>query len=250
MTPTTGTWRILDDAVEVARVAARHVEAAARAAIERAGRFNLVLAGGSSPRRTYELLSERGRIDWDRVHVFWSDERCVPPDDPASNYRMAIVTLFARTAPPAGNVHRIQAERGALQAATQYDDELVRFFGAGQPGPMVQPAFDLVLLGVGADGHTASLFPGGPGLTSPSWVAPARAPVGAEPAERVTLTLAAIAAAAEVLFIVTGATKRDVVARILSPEGSELPAARVTARGVGWLLDRQAGADLHEQQQS
>lgn len=214
-------------------------------AIDRDGHFNFVLAGGSSPRLTYELLSARGHLDWSRIHVFWSDERCVQPDDDASNYRMAATALFARTAPPTGNVHRIPAERGGLKAAAQYDDELGRFFGARQPGLMMQPSFDLVLLGIGDDGHTASLFSGGPGLTSPSWAAPARAPVGLSPAERVTLTLAGIVAAAEVLFIATGVAKRGVVARILSAEGRDLPAARVTAhQGVRWLLDREAGANL------
>ena len=245
MTPLSCTYRVLRDASEVALCAAHQVESAAHRAIERAGRFTLVLAGGSSPRPAYELISARGRMDWERVHIFWSDERCVPPADAASNYRMAGDTLFARAAPPRGNIHRIPAERGGVEAAAHYDDELATFFGARQPGLLALPAFDLVLLGVGDDGHTASLFPGGPGLTSPSWTAPARAPAGVEPAERVTLTLAAIAAAAEVSFIVTGAAKQEMVAQILAQQQSDHPAARVTAQQrVRWFLDRESGGSL------
>jgi 6-phosphogluconolactonase len=245
VTSLSSTYRILRDASEVALFAARHVESAARRAIERAGRFSLVLAGGATPAPTYELIAARGSIDWQHVHVFWSDERCVPPDHPASNYSMAAATLFARGVPPRDNIHRVPAERGVVEGTAAYDDELAAFFAARQPGLMTQPAFDLVLLGMGSDGHTASLFPGGPGLISPSWAAPARAPFGVEPVERVTLTLAAIAAAAEVCFIVTGAAKRETVSRVLSQQRSDLPAARVTARGsVGWFLDREAGPGL------
>lgn len=241
----TTSYEILRDPSEVARVVTRHVESAARRCIEQTGRFSLVLSGGSAPKPAYELVASRGRIDWARVHVFWGDERCVPPDHPASNYCMAAATLFRSAAPPPGQTHRIPAERGPLQAAALYDDELARFFGARQPASLAEPAFDLVLLGMGADGHTASLFPDGPELAAQSWAAPARAPTGVEPRERVTLTLSAIAAAAEVCFIVTGAKKREMVACVLAEGGSDKPAARVRARrAVRWLLDREAGAGL------
>lgn len=239
------TYRILRDASEIARVATRRIESAVRRGIERTGRFSLVLAGGSSPAPVYERISSRARIDWERVHVFWSDERCVPPDHAASNYRMAAATLFAKGAPPHDHIHRIPAERGSVEAAASYDAELATFFGARQPASLTLPTFDLVLLGMGGDGHTASLFPGGLGLISPSWTAPARAPVGMEPAERVTLTLAAIATAVEICFIVTGATKRDMVARVLSQERIDVPAAQIRAqRSVLWLLDREAGRSI------
>lgn len=242
MTESSHKYRILRDVSEVAHFATELIELAARNAIERTGRFSLVLAGGSTPTPAYELVAARGRIDWEHVHIFWSDERCVPPDHAASNYRSAVATLFARAAPSGDHIHRIEAERGSVEAAAQYDDVLAAIFGARQPALMTRPAFDLVLLGMGEDGHTASLFPDGSGLTSPSWTAPARAPVGVEPAERVTLTLAAIATAVEVCFIVTGATKREMVARVLSQQ-TDVPAARVSARhNVRWLLDREAGA--------
>jgi 6-phosphogluconolactonase len=240
-------YRILRDPSEVACVLARSIELAARRAIDRSGRFLLVLAGGASPRPLYELIAARGRIDWERVHVFWSDERCVLPDHVASNYRMAAETLFATAAPPADHIHRIPAERGAVEAAALYDDELATFFGARQPGLLTEPAFDFVLLGMGDDGHTASLFAGGSGLTSPSWTAPARAPAGVEPPERVTLTLSAIATAGEVRFMVTGESKRDMVARVLSQDRINVAAARVKAqRSVRWLLDRAAGQSIRE----
>ncbi len=245
MTRLSTEYRILRDPSEVARVAALHIESAARRAIDRNGHFSLVLAGGSSPRPTYELVAARGRIDWERVHVFWSDERCVPPDHAASNYHMASLTLFAKGAPLPDHIHRVPAERGCVEAAAHYDDEIATFFGARQPALMTLPAFDLVLLGMGDDGHTASLFPGAPELSSPSWAVPARAPVGVEPAERVTLTLAAIASAVEVCFIVTGATKRDMLARVLAQEPINIPAAQVRARqSVRWLLDRDAGGSV------
>jgi 6-phosphogluconolactonase len=238
-------YRILRDPAQVAHVLTRHIESTMRHAIERTGFFSLVLAGGTSPAPLYELLSARGRIDRDRVHVFWSDERCVPPDHPASNYRMAAATLFAGVAPRPDRIHRIPAELGCVEAAARYDGELATFFGARRPALMPQPAFDLVLLGMGEDGHTASLFPDGVGLISPSWATPAVAPAGVEPAERVTLTLAAIAAAAEVCIIVTSATKADMVARVLSQERIEVPAAQVSAQhNACLLLDRQAGRSL------
>jgi 6-phosphogluconolactonase len=237
---------VVRDPWEVAHVAALHIESAARRAVERNGQFSLVLAGGASPAPLYQLIAARGHIDWARVHVFWSDERCVPPDHDASNYHRASTTLFARGAPMPDYIHRIQTERGCVEAAEQYHQDLAAFFGALQPALMSLPAFDLVLLGMGDDGHTASLFPGGPELSSPLWAVTARAPEGVKPANRVTLTLAAIAAAAEVCFIVTGATKRDMVGHILTQEPFNVPAARVSARHkVRWLLDREAGASLN-----
>lgn len=245
MTPSSPDVRVLDDPSKVARAAADAIASAFVRAVERTGRFALVLAGGSSPRLVYELLGATRRLDWSRVHVFWGDERCVPPDDPASNYRLAASTLFAHDGPPTHHLHRIPAEHGPAEGSARYDEELATFFGSPTPGAMREPAFDLVLLGMGDDGHTASLFPGGPELTSSAWCAPATAPPGASVAERVTLTLPAIATAVEVVFIVTGGAKRAIVARALSSAAADVPAARATARErVHWLLDRAAAADL------
>jgi 6-phosphogluconolactonase len=238
-------YRILRSPAEVARMVARHVEQTAARATQRNGRFTLVLSGGSSPTRAYELIAQRGRVNWPDVHVFWSDERCVPPDHPDSNYHRSAATLFANGAPPRDHIHRIPAEHGPETAAAEYDQELAAFFQAKQPALRSQPAFDLVLLGMGEDGHTASLFPGGVGLSSPAWAAPAQAPPGVQPNQRVTLTLAAIAAASEVCFIVTGSNKQEMVTNVLTHQQAEFPAAQVTSRQrVSWLLDRDAGAKL------
>jgi 6-phosphogluconate dehydrogenase len=149
------------DRGEMVRVAAERVVAQARHAIAHRGRFLLALSGGSTPRPLYELLASRPfatRIDWPRLHVFWGDERCVPPDQPGSNYRMAREALLDHVPLPPANVHRIRGEDDPAQAAAAYEELLGTFFGSREISPEV--SFDLVLLGMGADGHTASLFPG------------------------------------------------------------------------------------------
>ena len=164
------------------------------------------------------------------------DERAVPPDHPESNYGMARETLLAHVSIPTGNVHRIRGEEGARAAARDYEDVLRAFFGAA-------PRLDLGLLGMGADGHAASLFPGGRGLDDPSrWVVPEVPP--APGVERITLTLRALAAASRVVFLVAGASKAPALARVLGggPDAAALPAARVhpSAGSVLWLVDRAA----------
>jgi 6-phosphogluconolactonase len=239
--------RVHPDAAALYAAAAEHVaEAAARAVAER-GRFLLVMAGGSTPRGVYERLAGPvgERIPWQRVHLFWGDERCVSPDDPASNYGMAEASLLHAVPVPAKNLHRIHGEHGALGAAELYDAALAAFFGAARPtDPGARPAFDLVLLGVGTDGHTASLFPGSPALDADGWAAPAEAPPDAPVRERITLTLPALGSARECLFLVTGADKRQVVQRLLHAPGDapRLPAARVRGQ-VFWFLDAASAAD-------
>lgn len=228
------------------RAAAERVAAAARRALERRGAFTLALAGGSTPRPVYTHLADAhgGEIDWSSAHIFWGDERCVPPDHPASNYRMAREALLGRVPLPAGNVHRIRGELGPAEAADGYDAELGEFFGAARPAALSEPAFDLVLLGVGGDGHTASLFPSSAALHSERWAAPVEAPPDTEPRERVTLTLAALGAAREAVFLATGEEKREAVRAALAAEpdtGGAPPAGRVRPRaGVAWFLDAEA----------
>lgn len=215
-----------------------------------AGRFSLALAGGSTPLLTYGLLGRQPfshRIPWKRVHLFWSDERCVPTDHPESNVAAALSALGPPKALPKTNIHPIMAGQGPEKGAAAYESELRAFFG---PSPV--PAFDLMLLGLGPDGHTASLFPGSPGLEAMDrWVIGGPAPEHLEPrVARVTLTLPALNAARTALFLVTGPKKADMVRKILSPKSEAeqaLPAARVQPReDLIWFLDREAAQDLEK----
>lgn len=196
----------------------------------------VALAGGSTPRSLYARLAAppfASSVDWSKIHVMWGDERCVPPDDAASNYRMARDVLLDHVPVPAANVHRIHGEDDPVKAAAAYEREMRRI--------------DLVLLGLGEDGHTASLFRGAvPAQDDSRWVITARAPVA--PVWRVTLTPVAINAAAEVAFLVSGAAKASIVGRVL--EGPrrprELPAQLIVPPSgrVVWFLDAMAAAEL------
>jgi 6-phosphogluconolactonase len=149
--------RILPDPAALADAAARHVVEQARAAIDARGRFSLTLSGGSTPRELHLRLASpplKDQVDWPNVHIFFGDERCVPPDDPQSNYRMAHETLLSKVPIRPENVHRMRGELPPEEAAQAYEAELKAFFGSEQP------RLDLVLLGMGDNGHTASLFPG------------------------------------------------------------------------------------------
>jgi 6-phosphogluconolactonase len=240
--------RIFDDMARLHEAAAAAIERTAAAAIRERGRFLLVLTGGTTPGGVYERLATRHaeRIEWDRVHVFWGDERCVPPDDPRSNFRLAHETLLRRVPLPESNIHRMQGEVAAVEAAALYDAGLRRFFGAAAPDALPESgvAFDLVLLGMGNDGHVASLFPGSPALDAASWAAAAEAPPASPVAERVTLTLPAINRTHRCLFLVTGAAKRDTVRAVLDGSAA-LPAARVRPRGAReWFLDAEVAEGL------
>jgi 6-phosphogluconolactonase len=209
-------------------------------------RFSLVLAGGNTPRRVYELLASesfRERVAWDRVDIFFGDERCVPPDHPDSNYLMAYQALLSQVPISAEQVRRIRGEAEPDEAARLYEGELRKYFVNA-----MWPRFALVLLGMGTDGHTASLFPGSAALNEvEKWVAPARA--SQPPHERVTLTLPVFNQAAHVLFLVSGINKAERLAQVLkggSRKTEPLPAQLVQpARGsVEWLVDRAAASLL------
>jgi len=228
----------------LARAAAKHVRAAAAKAIARRGRFRLALAGGSTPKALYRLLaSEPGSVDWRRTDVFFGDERGVPPDDAASNYRMARETLLEPAAVPPANVRRLRGEDADLDATARAYEETLK---AGA----VPPWLDLALLGMGADGHTASLFPNSESLDERLRLCLAVA--GPPPAaRRLTLTYPVFADAADVLFLVAGAEKaealRDVVA---GPDHlTPLPAQLVVWRPgpVTVMCDRDAAALLPQQ---
>ncbi len=223
--------------------AAERLGAAAREAVSERGRFSIALSGGHTPRRLYELLAEGGaaKLPWERIHLFWGDERFVPPDDPASNFAMVKEALLKRIAIPPGNLHPVPTGLGSpFEAAAAYEEELRAFFA--DEG---EPAFDLALLGLGGEGHTASLFPGSPALAEQdAWVAAAEAPPGVVPRRRITLTLRGLSAARAIWFLVAGAEKAPVV-RILidgsESEATQLPAGRVRTSGsVTWFLDRAA----------
>jgi 6-phosphogluconolactonase len=225
---------------DVSRAAADEIVGLATAAVASKGRFVVSLAGGDTPRSLYQLLAAdyEQTIPWDRSEVCFGDERCVPPHNPRSNFRLAWSTLLDHVPIVETQVHRILGELGPDAAAREYDAQLRRLFA---DDPAI-PTFDLTLMGVGTDGHTASLFPGDTALEERKrWAAPAHAPASVKVRERVTLTLPVLARARTVLFLCAGSEKRPVVSRILSGEGAELPAARVLGRErTIWLLDRAA----------
>jgi len=236
---------VFDTSEQVAQAAAERFVDYAAASISEHGLFAVALAGGSTPRRAYELLATdqfKGRIDWTRVHLFFGDERAVASDDPQSNYHMVNDALISRVAIPAQNINRISGETEPTESAASYETELKTFFGK-----VVWPRFDLVWLGMGADGHTASLFPGSNALQDETrWVVATRHPQTRQ--DRMTLTLPAINHAARVTFMVTGKDKAATLAHILCSESvdEELPARTIRpVNGIlEWLVDRAAASAI------
>ena len=221
---------VAEDAAALARLAAEWLAAEIRVAVALRDACALALAGGGTPRPVYEALAERPLEDpvpWDRVQVFFGDERAVPPDDPESNFRMASEALLQRVPIPGPNVHRMEAEAADADAAA------ARYAG------LLPQALDVLVLGVGADGHTASLFPGSPALRERSRrVVPATGPK--PPQRRLTITPPVIAAARLIVVLAAGSDKAGPVARALKAAGrpDEVP-ARLARDGV-WFLDRAA----------
>jgi 6-phosphogluconolactonase len=233
--------------------ARRFYEATERAIADpQRGRFLVALSGGSTPRALHQALVAHYRdlIPWERVQVFWSDERCVPPDDPESNYRMACETLLEQVPIPAANIHRMPGERTDYDAAAaDYEAEMRQVFGLP---PDVLLRFDLILLGMGADGHTASLFPGTPALHETSRLVVANRGTKPPP-QRLTFTYPLINSARQVVFLVAGADKAEALRDVLSGQITikERPAVGVRpADGeVIWMVDR-AAMQLVEQNKS
>lgn len=205
----------------------------------------VALSGGSTPRALYELLADRDepfrdRIDWENTHFFFTDERHVPPDHPDSNFRMINEAMFSRVPVPAENVHRIPAEKpNAAEAAIDYERDLISSFGSGVP------AFDLILLGLGEEGHTASLFPGSPALhetqhfVAAPWVEKLNS-------YRITLTLPVLNNGRSTVFLVTGASKAEILREVIEsdkkPNPDLYPAQAIspTNGAVSWLVDKAA----------
>lgn len=223
---------------ELAAAAARGFVTRARAAISDRGRFAVVLAGGSTPKTTYEILARdyADGLDWSRVHVFFGDERTVHPEHEDSNYRMVREALLAHVR--VGGVHRMRCELPAEKAAADYEEQLRGFFG---PGEKV-PRFDLILLGLGEDGHTASLFPETAALEVKNrWVVVNSVPT--LETSRLTLTIPVINAARAVTFLVAGEDKAGALREVLEgdAEGRAYPAKFVRPEGeLAWMADRAA----------
>lgn len=242
---TTSNIRILENAEGVARTAANCFVDIAESSISAQGQFSVALAGGSTPRRTYELLAteeHRNRIAWPKVHIFFGDERCVPPTDATSNYRMAEEAMISLLPIPSQNIHPMAGEGDAVANASLYESDLQTFFDEAS-----WPRFDLVLLGMGNDGHTASLFPGTRALSEreawvlANWVEKLNA-------YRITLTPPAINHAANVVFLITGAGKTKSLLHVLrgARDPQKLPAQLIQPidGSLLWLVDEAAAGDL------
>jgi 6-phosphogluconolactonase len=218
------------DEDQLARVAAEWLAEQIRQSVRRGGRCALALSGGSTPRPAYERLAAQPAVPWEAVEVYFGDERAVPPADPASNYRMAREALIDRVGLPPARVHRMEADDPDLEAA------------AARYAAILPDALDLLVLGMGQDGHTASLFPGSPVLRESRKVVPAGAPV--PPVQRLTITPPVIAAGRRVAVLVAGAAKAPVVAAVLhGPWQPEKFPAQLARHGT-WLLDRAAASAL------
>lgn len=230
--------RVEDDRESLCTAAAEIIVEAAADAIRQRGRFLLAISGGSTPRPMFEQFGGRfaDRIDWSRTHIFFADERFVPVEDPASNYGVARRLWFQPAGISPENVHAVPVDAPTSHEAAEGYERVVREVAGGG-------MFDLILLGVGSDGHTASLFGEDANQKADELVRAVHAPAGIEPRDRITLSLHAINAARSVVFLVTGSDKRPVITEILGgrSDARRYPAARVQPRDeTVWLLDREA----------
>ncbi len=237
---------VYDDYEAVSLAASELFLRQANEAIKDHGRFSVVLSGGHTPQRAYELLAGppfNRLVDWDRVHVFWGDERCVPPDDPRSNARMAREKLLDHVPVPPDQVHPISCANSAKDGARSYESLLRSFFDGGPK------RFDMVFLGLGTDGHTASLFPGTPAvLEKDRWVTEVYSEK--DGIYRVTLTAPILNQALVLAFIVSGASKAEVLREVLAqrPGPERFPARLIEPDRYGgklyWLVDRNSASLL------
>lgn len=246
--------RVYADEAALAAAAAEEFARAATDAVQQHGKFAVALAGGRTPRALYELLGRndhwRNAVPWAQTHFFWTDERCVPPTHADSNYRMAHEAMLSHVPVLAGNIHRVRGEDpDPAKAAADYEAELRAFFGACVPAS--PPRFDLVLLGMGADGHTASLFPGTPVLNERvAWAAAVYVP--AQKSHRVTLTFPVLNAAGRIVVLVSGHEKAAALRDALREKHAinELPIRGIhPERGeLIWLSDQAASTVTREAQ--
>ncbi|HEY0253204.1 MAG TPA: 6-phosphogluconolactonase [Kofleriaceae bacterium] len=231
--------RTFDDPETLAVAAADEFVAMVKA---KSGDFHVALSGGSTPKKLFDVLANRGKaaVPWDRVVLWWGDERCVPPDDPDSNYGMTKQHLIDPLGLDPARIHRLEGERPPIEAAADYERALVGVLGA-------PPVFDLVWLGMGPDGHTASLFPNSPGVKDRSSYVIANAvdsPLTKGPTTRLTITLGVIDAARHVRFLVTGQDKATTLANVQNGPTEMHPSSLVTGSDTLWLIDRAAGTYL------
>ena len=249
--------RIHNDSEAEAVAAATFVLETGKEAVRANGRFFIALSGGTTPEILYRSLSSSAfadRFDWSRTTFFFSDERCVPPDDPRSNYALADKTLFTPLRIAPSQIYRMAGESRDPQAAASEYEQQLRL--ATKTSPSATPSLDLILLGLGEDGHTASLFPGTPVLQDHQrLIAATQSPK--DPPNRLTMTLGVINRASVILFLVAGASKAGVVRAILDPKTEaerRLPASLVEPEKgrLIWFLDRGAAAELpiHQQRTS
>ncbi len=241
--------RIFKDLNELSTAAADLFVESARRAVQERGRFLTALSGGSTPMNLYRLLARepgRSKINWPRTHIFWGDERCVPPDDPENSYGQARQAFLDSVAIPDENVHRVASDLEPAAAAEEYARRLSRF----AEGDLPFPRFDLVLLGMGEDGHTASLFPGSPVEASTPTLA-VTAHYQGRPANRVTLTPMVFNAARQIVFLAAGAAKASTLAQVLKGKynPSLYPAQRIRPINgqVVWMIDQAAAGNLPQE---
>jgi len=238
--------RVFEDLDALSRAALAELQRIAREAVRKNGRFAMALAGGRTPAKLYSMWAQTDAqaegAPWNRVHLFWGDERYVDHDDLLSNYRMTREALLSRAPIPATNVHPMPTDCASPEdCAAAYEADLRKFFGAGSP------AFDLQLLGLGPEGHTASLFPGSRALEEQiRWVAAVQA--AATPHQRLTLTPVVLNQGRNTWFLVAGADKRQIVQALRDQDENDrgvspYPAARLQPAGaVAWYLDRAAAS--------
>jgi 6-phosphogluconolactonase len=240
-----GKIEVLSDLETLSLRAASIFVDASRKTIATKKQFAVVISGGSTPKRLYTLLGSevyRDQVDWQHVHFFWADERCVPREDEASNFKIAFDALLSKITLPQKNIHRIKGEEAPDKAARDYEEEIKRFFGGSE-----RPGFDLIILGMGEDGHTASLFPGSNSLEETVRLA---IPVysGEPKKDRITLTLPVLNSADEILFLVAGPSKAAILSEVLGhgEEKGGLPAGMIRpAHGnITWLIDQEAAGKL------
>jgi 6-phosphogluconolactonase len=236
--------KIYPDKNTLIRESAAYISNVIQTTINEQNKCTFVLAGGSTPKGLYKTLASheyREKVDWRKVHLFWGDERCVRPEHPESNYRMAKETLIDHIDIPQENVHRIPAEKEPAETAREYEETINRFFGDTSQ----LPVFDIILLGIGEDGHTASLFPGTEALEeNKRWVTEVY--VKKLNTHRITLTYPGINSGRNVIFLVAGSSKADIVRKVYRKADSKFPAVQVIpANGnLIYLLDKAAGKFL------
>ena len=236
---------VLENSALLSQFGVRLSTTLAQEAVTQRGYFTIALSGGGTPAAIYQLWGERpfrDQMPWQQTHLFWGDERLVAPDDPGSNYHQVSELLLKNVPIPPENVHRARGEYDMTTAVADYITQLQPFAPDGQP-----PVLDVVLLGLGSDGHTASLFPGSP-VQQPEWVVGVTAEYDGRPAQRISLTPTVINQARHVIFLVTGSQKAATLQNVLygPHQPDQLPAQRIQPRHgtLTWLVDTAAAQNL------